>query len=190
MKEDSFEKFIEELQRKIEYEEDQKYSKVVISEYRNPNNFGDIKNSDASGKVKGPCGDTMKINLKIDYLTRSEDQTIVITDWKTGNEELQGDNLQVGIYTLWCMNKFEYPVDKIKAELIFLRTGKTLPISLTMNDCNSIKEKILAEASEIMLIDSIDDFIPTPRRRKCVSCQFAIICQEGKKIIEELLNFH
>jgi len=62
---DNFEKFIEELQRKIEYEEEKKYSKIVIREYRNPNNFGDIENADASGTVKGPCGDTMKISLKI-----------------------------------------------------------------------------------------------------------------------------
>jgi len=66
MTEDNFEKFIEELQRKIEYEEERKYSKAVIKEYRNPNNFCDLKNSDSYGKIKGPCGDTMKISLKID----------------------------------------------------------------------------------------------------------------------------
>lgn len=65
MVDDNFENFLEKLQKKIECEEEQKYSKVVISEYRNPNNFCDIKNSDTSGKIKGPCGDTMKISLKI-----------------------------------------------------------------------------------------------------------------------------
>jgi nitrogen fixation NifU-like protein len=66
MTDDSFENFIKELQRKIEYEEEKEYSKVVINEYRNPNNFGEIKDSDTSGKIKGPCGDTMIISLKID----------------------------------------------------------------------------------------------------------------------------
>jgi len=65
MTDDSFQKFIEELQRKIEYEEEKKYSKAVISEYRKPNNFCDIKDADAVGKIKGPCNDTMKISLKI-----------------------------------------------------------------------------------------------------------------------------
>jgi len=59
-------KFLKNLQQKIEYEEEKSYSKIVINEYRNPNNFRDIKNSDTSGKIKGPCGDTMKISLKID----------------------------------------------------------------------------------------------------------------------------
>jgi len=62
---DNFVKFLEELQKKIENEEEQVYSKVVIREYRNPINFGDIENPDAVGMIKGPCGDTMKIYLDI-----------------------------------------------------------------------------------------------------------------------------
>jgi nitrogen fixation NifU-like protein len=62
---DDFEKWLEELQRKIEYEEEQTYSEVVIREYRNPSNFGMLKNPDSIGEIKGPCGDTMKISLKI-----------------------------------------------------------------------------------------------------------------------------
>ena len=37
----------------------------MIDEFRNPTNFGYIKNPDASGQIKGPCGDTMRIDLKI-----------------------------------------------------------------------------------------------------------------------------
>jgi len=60
-----FEKLTRSLQKKIEHEEEKDYSKNVIKEYRTPSNFGSIKNPDASGKIKGPCGDTMKIDLKI-----------------------------------------------------------------------------------------------------------------------------
>jgi len=60
-----FEKLMRELQNKINTEEEKTYSKKVIEEYRNPSNFGFIKNPDASGKIKGPCGDTMRIDLKI-----------------------------------------------------------------------------------------------------------------------------
>jgi len=66
MNDDDFEQLLEELQRKIEYEEEETYSKVVIHEYRNPSNFGMIKNPDALGEVKGPCGDTMKTSLRIE----------------------------------------------------------------------------------------------------------------------------
>ena len=64
-KETDFEKIIEELQRKIEYDEETDFSKTVINEYRNPSNFGVIENPDAVGKIKGPCGDTMKITLRV-----------------------------------------------------------------------------------------------------------------------------
>lgn len=68
MTDDDFVKMLEELQRKIEYDEEEAYSKVVIREYRNPSNFGALENPDAFGKIKGPCGDTMKISLKIEKL--------------------------------------------------------------------------------------------------------------------------
>ena len=68
MRDDDFLKMLEKLQQKIEYEEEQTYSKIVINEYRNPSNFGVLDNPDAVATIKGPCGDTMKISLKIDKL--------------------------------------------------------------------------------------------------------------------------
>ena len=66
MDEDDFVKMVEDLQKKIEYEEEATYSQTVIREYRNPSNFGMIENPDAFGEVKGPCGDIMKISLRIE----------------------------------------------------------------------------------------------------------------------------
>jgi len=57
---------MKEMQRKIEYDEEADFSKTVIDEFRNPSNFGAIENPDAVGMIKGPCGDTMKIMLKIE----------------------------------------------------------------------------------------------------------------------------
>jgi len=65
MNDDGFVKMLKELQRKIEYEEETTYSKIVVREYRNPSNFGVIENPDIIGKIKGPCGDTMRISLTI-----------------------------------------------------------------------------------------------------------------------------
>jgi len=61
-----FEKMVKDIQSKIEQDEEKDYSKTVINEYRNPNNFGDIENPDALGEIKGPCGDTMKISLRLE----------------------------------------------------------------------------------------------------------------------------
>jgi nitrogen fixation protein NifU and related proteins len=65
MVEEELEEIIKELQKKIEYDEEQTYSKTVIGEYRNPTYFGVLRQPDAVGIIKGPCGDTMKIYLRI-----------------------------------------------------------------------------------------------------------------------------
>lgn len=65
MTDDDLVNLIEELQQKIEYEEEGKYSKIVIREYRSPSNFGILNDPNAIGEIKGPCGDTMKITLDI-----------------------------------------------------------------------------------------------------------------------------
>jgi len=78
-KKKNFEKIFEELQRKIEYEEETEFSKKVINEYRNPSNLGVIENPDAVGKIKGPCGDTMQIMLKI-----SDDRVTEVSFWTDG----------------------------------------------------------------------------------------------------------
>lgn len=65
MTDDYLEKLLEQLQRKIEYDEEKIYSKIVIRECKNPSNFGILDDPDAFAKIKGPCGDTMKITLRI-----------------------------------------------------------------------------------------------------------------------------
>ena len=63
---EDFEKMVKDLQDKIEQDEEREYSKTVINEYRNPNNFGVIENPDGFGEIKGSCNDTMKISLSIE----------------------------------------------------------------------------------------------------------------------------
>ena len=72
MGEDDFSNMIKKIQNKINKIEGEIYSEKVIYEYNNPNNFGTIKNPDAKAEIKGPCGDTMKIELKIENDTIKE----------------------------------------------------------------------------------------------------------------------
>jgi nitrogen fixation NifU-like protein len=64
MKED-LEKFAEELQQQVMEEIRRDYSQVVIDHWRDPKNWGVVRNADGYGRVTGPCGDTMEIYLKI-----------------------------------------------------------------------------------------------------------------------------
>ena len=64
-RDEDFEEMVKDLQRKIDRDEEETYSKKVIKEYRNPVNFGFIENPDATGQIKGPCSDTMRMDLRI-----------------------------------------------------------------------------------------------------------------------------
>ena len=65
MTDDTLVNIAKELQKKLEAEEEKTYSKRVIREYRNPTNFGVLDNPDVIAEIKGPCGDTMRMTLKI-----------------------------------------------------------------------------------------------------------------------------
>jgi nitrogen fixation NifU-like protein len=65
MEKGSFDELVDKLQKKIDEDEKNTYSKKVIKEYRNPVNFRPIEKPDAIGEIKGPCGDTMRIMLSI-----------------------------------------------------------------------------------------------------------------------------
>ena len=60
----NFEEMAKDLQEKINRDEEKTYSKKVIKEYRNPVNFGFIERPDATGQVKGPCSDTVRMDLR------------------------------------------------------------------------------------------------------------------------------
>ena len=48
------------------------YSQTVIDHWQNPRNFRKIENPDGYAKVKGSCGDTMEMFIKIKEETISE----------------------------------------------------------------------------------------------------------------------
>jgi nitrogen fixation NifU-like protein len=60
-----FDQFADQLQADIFEEMRRDYSEKVIELFLNPKNLGRIEAADGYGKVKGSCGDTMEIFLKI-----------------------------------------------------------------------------------------------------------------------------
>ena len=60
-----FDQFVDELDKSIMEEMRQDYSDKVIELFLKPRNLGEIQDADGYGKVKGICGDTMDIFIKI-----------------------------------------------------------------------------------------------------------------------------
>jgi nitrogen fixation NifU-like protein len=64
-KEKELEKFAENLQMMILEQAREEYSDVVIDHWQNPRNFKETVQPDGHAKVKGACGDTMEMFVKI-----------------------------------------------------------------------------------------------------------------------------
>ncbi|MBN1367391.1 MAG: iron-sulfur cluster assembly scaffold protein [Dehalococcoidales bacterium] len=62
----------DELQELILSDARKVFSETVIDHAMNPRNLGEMDDADGFGKVTGPCGDTMKIWLKIKNNTISD----------------------------------------------------------------------------------------------------------------------
>lgn len=60
-----FDQFADQLQAAIYEEMRRDYSEKVIELFLNPMNLGKMDGSDSHGEVRGICGDTMEIFLKI-----------------------------------------------------------------------------------------------------------------------------
>jgi len=61
----NFDHMVEELQQQIIEQERALYSATVIEEAHNPRNLGRMTEPDAYGRVRGWCGDTMEIYLRL-----------------------------------------------------------------------------------------------------------------------------
>jgi nitrogen fixation NifU-like protein len=62
---DDVEKFVRELQQQIMDSVQKTYSKTVIEHWQNPRNFRRMERPDGYAKIKGPCGDTMEMFLRV-----------------------------------------------------------------------------------------------------------------------------
>jgi nitrogen fixation NifU-like protein len=63
--ENELQKFAKELQEQILEQIKKRYSEKVIEHWQNPRNFTKIDNPDGYAQVKGSCGDTMEMYLKM-----------------------------------------------------------------------------------------------------------------------------
>jgi nitrogen fixation NifU-like protein len=71
-KEEDLKKFSQELQKQIMEQIKKHYSATVINHWQNPRNFKKLDNPDGIASVKGSCGDTMEMFIKMNNENISE----------------------------------------------------------------------------------------------------------------------
>jgi endopeptidase La len=89
----------------------------------------------------------------------TNDDTIVLTDWKTGDdrEEYESD-LQIGIYVLWAMQHYQKDASQIQSKLAYLKTGTMRPYEFSYDDLEKVKERIL----EFLAVKKLKDPMKGP----------------------------
>ena len=131
-----------------------------------------------------------KIYVKLDF-ARQKDGFIEIYDWKTGKEEKEAST-QIGAYAIYAMKKWDVPLDKIKAYLLYLSSPAPLvkEQKVTASLIETTK-KVMTESIEAMrglLEDPIHNvpkdrsfFEFTQNERSCQFCNFFGMCEKYPK---------
>ena len=116
---------------------------------------------------------------------------IEIIDWKTGKEE-KGADVQIGAYAIYAMQRWNVPLESIRAYLVFLTNPvpvlKEHPLSAALIEeaRGTISKSIEAMCA---LLSDVRKNVPKPREafpfteneRLCSNCHFYKICEKYAK---------
>ena len=120
------------------------------------------------------------VTVKVDFVGRMPDGTLVLTDWKTGRDDDEYETeLQMAAYVLWAMQYYRKSSDDIRTELVFLKTGATKPYAFFWEQVFDVQEMIPREFAEMNASYEYGDFPAQPSLRECLSCRFAEVCPEA-----------
>lgn len=128
--------------------------------------------------------DGVKVFAIPDFAYLSEDGTPVVVDWKTGKARDGYDDQVLG-YCLYLSVRYGFPVEKIKAALVYLNDGVEHEVSVDAAAIDSFKGRMResVEKMRALLSDPVanvphpEAFFPmTEDRARCERCVFRRVC--------------
>lgn len=132
--------------------------------------------------------DGIQCIIKADYVSKTQGDIIVVSDWKTGadNEEYESE-LQIGVYVLWALDYYETELSKVRSEMVYLTSGVMRPYEFDKSRLNAIEKQIVMEFGEMSESYEMSHFPPNPEPKKCLSCLFSVVCPHSmaKDALEE-----
>lgn len=130
---------------------------------------------------------TVEAIVKVDYASKTHDNEIIISDWKTGadNEEYEND-LQLAGYVLWAMQFYGANPDKIRSQLVYLTTGSIKTYSFSTEQLKNVEQLIISDFEEMNKFYDMAHFEPTPEPKRCLRCRFSTVCNHSRA--NELIN--
>jgi len=125
--------------------------------------------------------ESIEITVKVDFISRLQNGTIVLTDWKTGadNSEYETE-LQMASYVIWAMQYYHKGPDEILSELVFLKSGEKKPYPFFEEQLLEVQEIIKSDFGKMNTNYEYENFPPRPSTRECTSCKFGRFCPDSK----------
>ena len=128
-----------------------------------------------------------KVYVKLDF-ARRKNGVVEIYDWKTG-KAADETWLQMGVYTIYAMQKWKVTLDQVKTYLLYLSEPSPQPVSEAVTeDVINRTQGFMAQSIEGMraLLSDPAKNIPKPREnfkftddtRLCQNCNFYRICEK------------
>ena len=120
------------------------------------------------------------VTVKVDFVGKMQNGTIVLTDWKTGaNIDGYDTELQMAAYVIWAMQYYKKGPDEIQSEFVSLKTGEKKPFQIDEDQLHAMKDIIKTDFEMMNASYEYEDFLPNPDYHECLSCQFARACPDS-----------
>ena len=119
------------------------------------------------------------VRVRVDLLTAGP-EGLLITDWKTGRAH--GDveeDLQLSAYILWATKALGEPLDRVRAELVFLADGASRATARSPGTLAKAEDRIAASAAAMLAVRGAEDAPPSPGAH-CLGCGFAKACDAAQ----------
>lgn len=138
----------------------------------------------------------IKVFAIIDMLYIDENGNCIIVDWKTGKES-EDDKNQLLVYTLYVMDKYKIPLEKIIGRIEYLLTGENKEYKFSNSDLEEMKLKVKQEINVIdaMLEDKElnkpkpkEMFVMCEEEYKCKKCKYKKLCEMERGDLNEIIR--
>ena len=123
----------------------------------------------------------LKVWAVLDFARRKGD-AIEIYDWKTGKPREEAADLQMGVYSMYAHGKWQVPLEKISAHLVYVQAGKIVThrpdaawverARMQMDESITAMKALLRTPTQV----AIEDCPLTESIAECRQCAFRRLC--------------
>lgn len=130
--------------------------------------------------------DGLPIWVAADMVVRDPAGELVVVDWKSGRSEHDaGESEQLTAYFFWAEKRFGAPLERIRAELVWLGSGRVDATRRDRGRVDALRARIAADVAEMTGLTSYEQVKANPSESKCRRCPFLPLCREAGSALPE-----